>query len=112
VMYLGRVVEEGPTRELLAAPQHPYTAGLIATVPSLDPRAARPRPPLGEIPDAANPPAGCAYHPRCPIAAQICRDHSPPLAPVAGAPGSRRVAACHFPGVWAPSAPANGEVVS
>jgi oligopeptide/dipeptide ABC transporter ATP-binding protein len=112
VMYLGRVVEEGPTAELLASPQHPYTAGLIATVPSLDPGAARPRPPLGEVPDAANPPGGCAYHPRCPIAAQICRDRAPNLAPVTGDPGSGRRAACHFPGVWAPPPPGNGGVVS
>jgi peptide/nickel transport system ATP-binding protein len=111
-MYLGRVVEEGPTAELLASPQHPYTAGLIATVPSLDPGAARPRPPQGEVPDAANPPAGCAYHPRCPIAAQICPDRSPSLAPVAGAPEGRRRAACHFPGTWAPERPGNGAVVS
>jgi len=112
VMYLGRVVEEGPTRELLAFPQHPYTAGLIATVPSLDPTAARPRPPQGEIPDAANPPTGCAYHPRCPIAAQVCRERAPTLDPVAGGPGQLRQAACHFPGTWAPPASGNGGVVS
>ncbi len=112
VMYLGRVVEEGRTRDVLAAPQHPYTAGLIATVPSLDPQAARPRPPQGEVPDAASPPSGCAYHPRCPIAAAVCSERAPELAPVAGATESGRRVACHFPGSWAPSAPGNGPVVS
>jgi len=95
VLYLGRVVEEGPAAELLAAPRHPYTVALLSAVPSPEPEPAAARIVLpGEPPSPADPPPGCRFHPRCPVAAQRCRTESPRL--VAEAAG-RRIA-CHFPG--------------
>ncbi|MEO8277390.1 MAG: oligopeptide/dipeptide ABC transporter ATP-binding protein [Thermoanaerobaculia bacterium] len=96
VLYLGRIVEEGPTSSVLGRPQHPYTAGLIAAVPRVRMSGDRRRRsvPAGEPPSPANPPSGCPFHPRCPIARELCRTERPELRP-AGAAG--RVA-CHFPG--------------
>jgi peptide/nickel transport system ATP-binding protein len=73
IMYLGRVVEIGPTDEIFAHPRHPYTKALLAAIPEPDPDKALPRDlPRGEIPDAAQPPLGCAFHPRCPEAVSAC----------------------------------------
>jgi peptide/nickel transport system ATP-binding protein len=73
IMYLGRVVEIGPTEEIFANPRHPYTKALLAAIPEPDPDAMVPRDlPRGEIPDAAEPPLGCAFHPRCPEAVHTC----------------------------------------
>jgi peptide/nickel transport system ATP-binding protein len=73
IMYLGRVVEIGPTEEIFAHPRHPYTKALLAAIPEPDPDKALPRDlPRGEIPDAAQPPLGCAFHPRCPEAISTC----------------------------------------
>lgn len=73
IMYLGRVVEIGPTEEIFANPRHPYTKALMAAIPEADPEKAVPRDlPRGEIPDAAEPPLGCAFHPRCPEAVSAC----------------------------------------
>ena len=73
IMYLGRVVEIGPTEEIFATPRHPYTKALLAAIPEPDPDKALPRDlPRGEIPDAAQPPLGCAFHPRCPEAISAC----------------------------------------
>ena len=73
IMYLGRVVEIGPTEEIFAQPRHPYTKALLAAIPEPDPDSAVPRDlPRGEIPDAAQPPLGCAFHPRCPEAVTGC----------------------------------------
>ena len=95
VMYLGRVVESAPTGALFAAPQHPYTAMLLASVPVPDPSARRPRgAAAGEPASALEPPSGCPFHPRCPIARARCARETPPLADVR--PGHR--AACFYPG--------------
>lgn len=73
IMYLGRVVEIGPTEEVFADPKHPYTKALLKAIPEPDPDKMLPRDlPRGEIPDAARPPLGCAFHPRCPEAVAQC----------------------------------------
>jgi len=91
VMYLGRMVELADTASLFAAPQHPYTRMLLETIPKLD-TAVREREPLGgEVPSPIDPPAGCHFHPRCPLAHERCRREMPALAP---RPGGGEVA-CH-----------------
>ena len=73
IMYLGRIVEIGPTEEIFADPKHPYTKALLRAIPEPDPRRMVPRDlPRGEIPDAAKPPLGCSFHPRCPEAVAQC----------------------------------------
>jgi oligopeptide/dipeptide ABC transporter ATP-binding protein len=73
IMYLGRIVEIGPTAEIFADPKHPYTQALLQAIPEPDPTRMVPRDlPRGEIPDAARPPLGCAFHPRCPKAVEQC----------------------------------------
>jgi peptide/nickel transport system ATP-binding protein len=73
IMYLGRVVEIGPTEEIFANPRHPYTKALLKAIPEPDPDRMVPRDlPRGEIPDAADPPLGCSFHPRCPEAIEGC----------------------------------------
>jgi len=92
IMYLGRIVELGPTEELFAEPNHPYTQALLREVPRLDTRRRRFEPVKGEIPSPLDPPPGCHFHPRCPFAMDRCRDEVPLLKEVA--PG--RVSACHL----------------
>jgi oligopeptide/dipeptide ABC transporter ATP-binding protein len=73
IMYLGKIAEIGPSREVYAAPKHPYTQSLLAAIPQPDPsKRELPVLPRGEIPDAADPPAGCRFHPRCPQAVSTC----------------------------------------
>jgi oligopeptide/dipeptide ABC transporter ATP-binding protein len=105
VMYLGRVVERGRPRALFARPRHPYTEALLDAVPVPDPtRHFQRLPLLGEPPSPANPPSGCAFHPRCPrYVAEgrpaICVESRPELLPPAGAPvgeAKPQLAACHF----------------
>jgi oligopeptide/dipeptide ABC transporter ATP-binding protein len=92
VMYLGRIVESGATAPLYAKPFHPYTSALLSAVPHPDPRARGNRIVLqGSVPDAAHPPPGCHFHPRCAHATDRCRGETPSLREVA--PG--RLAACH-----------------
>ena len=91
VMYLGRIVEHGPTRDVLANPQHPYTQALLSVVPVPDPTLRR-RPVIlqGETPDPSRIPSGCRFHPRCPLAFDRCPIVDPPLFDV----GPMHSAAC------------------
>jgi peptide/nickel transport system ATP-binding protein len=92
VMYVGQIVERGPTRTLLSRPAHPYTVALRSAVPEIDLSARRQRIVLhGTLPDPASPPPACRFHPRCPIAIDLCRTKAPPLRSID--PG--RVVACH-----------------
>jgi oligopeptide/dipeptide ABC transporter ATP-binding protein len=92
VLYLGRIVERGPTSQVLARPAHPYTVALRSAVPEIDLASRRPRIVLpGIVPDPANPPPGCPFHPRCPLAVERCRVEVPVLRRVR--PGQD--AACH-----------------
>ncbi len=78
VMYLGRIVEVGPAREIVTAPKHPYTQALLAAVPRTDRALGEKRPRLsGEAPSSLSPPAGCAFHTRCPRAMPVCREMAP-----------------------------------
>jgi oligopeptide/dipeptide ABC transporter ATP-binding protein len=94
VMYLGRIVEQGPTDELLSNPHHPYTVALLSAVPEPDPSSRRKRIVLGgDLPSPSNPPPGCPFHTRCfhPLKSERCRTEVPLLRPVQGT-----VAACHY----------------
>ncbi|PDT78659.1 dipeptide ABC transporter ATP-binding protein [Sinorhizobium sp. BJ1] len=92
VMYLGRIVELAPCEALFARPVHPYTEALIAAAPVPDPTRVRQTAPVeGEVPSPVNPPSGCAFHPRCPLAIERCQRELPPLVPMADG----RVVACH-----------------
>jgi peptide/nickel transport system ATP-binding protein len=83
IMYLGKIVEIGPTEEIFAQPRHPYTKALLAAIPEPDPDRMVPRNlPRGEIPDAAEPPLGCSFHPRCPEAVAVCGWESRDLRPL------------------------------
>jgi peptide/nickel transport system ATP-binding protein len=93
VMYVGRVVEVAPTRKLYQQPKHPYTEALLSSIPKPDPARRKQRIAItGEIPNPANPPSGCHFHPRCPYAQPVCAREVPPLREVT--PG--QFAACHF----------------
>ena len=92
VMYLGRVVESAPTRELYERPNHPYTQALVAEVPRVDLRRRRYVPIRGEIPSPLAPPSGCHFHPRCPHAFDRCRVEAPALREIAAGHHS----ACHL----------------
>lgn len=95
VMYLGSIVELGEADTIFARPSHPYTQALISAVPvpDVDNRKRQRIVLTGDVPSPINPPSGCRFHPRCPIAQDICRTDRPALRPVAK--GSQ--AACHFP---------------
>ena len=95
VMYLGQIVEIGPLEQVYGNPRHPYTQALLAAVPVPDPDARRTQPlPKGEIPSPIHPPAGCRFHPRCPIAEARCQKEPPRLRPVPGEP--EHLVACHL----------------
>ena len=96
VMYLGKLVEIGPSRTIYDTPAHPYTTALIDTIPVADParaRRSRGRHIRGELPSAITPPSGCRFRTRCPFAQDLCAQEEPPLRPF----GERHLAACHFP---------------
>ncbi len=95
VMYLGQIVEIGPLEQVYGNPRHPYTQALLAAVPVPDPEARRTEPlPKGEIPSPIHPPSGCRFHPRCPLAEEVCRHEQPVLHPVEGEP--EHLVACHL----------------
>ena len=92
VMYLGRLVETAPTRELFAGPRHPYTKALLSAIPSLDPdHRGNVQKLEGEIPSPTNPPPGCKFQTRCPFAIEICRKEEPKLDSL----GFEHDVACH-----------------
>jgi peptide/nickel transport system ATP-binding protein len=95
VIYLGRVVEEGPAREVIRSPQHPYSKALLSVVSSIH-RHRQPKSQIlsGMAPNAASIPDGCRFHPRCPIAIEACRAIDPSLAPLPGRPTLEHRVAC------------------
>jgi peptide/nickel transport system ATP-binding protein len=92
IMYLGRIVEQGPTEAIFAAPNHPYTQALLAEAPVISTGKRRFSAIKGEIPSPLHPPAGCHFHPRCPHVMERCRSERPELKQIA--PG--RLSACHL----------------
>jgi oligopeptide transport system ATP-binding protein len=93
VMYLGKIVELAEAKAIIRAPKHPYTQALISAVPVVDPNSKRQRIVLpGDVPSPIHPPAGCPFHPRCPVAEERCRSEVPKLREVA----SGHYAACHL----------------
>jgi peptide/nickel transport system ATP-binding protein len=96
VMYLGKLVEVGSSSEVYERPAHPYTLGLLSTIPVPDPDAERAKQAVavaGELPSAMNPPSGCRFRTRCPMAREICAAEEPVLRSF----GGDHLAACHFP---------------
>ncbi|MCX8999664.1 ATP-binding cassette domain-containing protein [Rhizobiaceae bacterium BDR2-2] len=90
VMYLGKIVESAPTADLWAAPKHPYTRALLAAVP--DPARRKQAAPIsGDLPSPHNPPSGCRFHTRCPLATDLCREKAPEYRHF----GESHVVACH-----------------
>jgi peptide/nickel transport system ATP-binding protein len=93
VMYLGKIVEIGPKRQVLAAPNHPYTEALLSAVPVPEPGASRQRVILkGDVPSPVNPPKGCRFHTRCPYVFDRCRIQEPALKQIEVG----HLAACHL----------------
>ncbi|MFB9463693.1 ABC transporter ATP-binding protein [Streptomyces cinereospinus] len=92
VMYAGRIVESAPVHDLYKAPAHPYTRGLLESVPRLDRKGRELHAIRGLPPSLLDIPPGCAFHPRCPMARDVCRTDVPPLHEVSG----QRRSACHF----------------
>ena len=85
VMYLGRIVEHGPARQLVRNPRHPYTKALLSVVPARDPRVrSAPQLLTGEAPNPVDVPAGCRFHPRCPVVVERCLTEDPELRVAAG----------------------------
>jgi oligopeptide/dipeptide ABC transporter ATP-binding protein len=97
VMYLGKVAEIADADELYAHPNHPYTKALLSAIPVPDPTYQKDRVILqGDVPSPLNPPSGCFFHPRCPIAQPKCKIDAPSLREV-GNSAESHLASCHFP---------------
>ena len=99
LMYLGKVVESGPSGQIYARPRHPYAGALLSAVPLPDPKMMRQRQRVilaGDIPSPIHPPAACRFHPRCPKAQARCAEEEPALVARLGDPADH-TAACHFP---------------
>jgi oligopeptide/dipeptide ABC transporter ATP-binding protein len=95
VMYLGRIVEQGPARQVVGDPQHPYTKALMSVVPKRDPRdRVTPQILQGETPNPIDVPPGCRFHPRCPVAEERCKVIDPALRPPTGRTSAEHQAAC------------------
>ena len=95
VMYAGHVVESAPVKQIFETPAHPYTVGLLRSIPRLDEKRGTPLTPIpGQPPDLLNPPVGCPYAPRCPKVQSRCRQERPELMPVGR---GEQVAACFYP---------------
>lgn len=93
IMYLGKLVELGPTRKIFQAPKHPYTRALLDAIPTLKPSQRRDVEPLvGTVPSPVSPPSGCRFHTRCPIAEDICRVDIPEFHEIEDG----HLVACHF----------------
>jgi oligopeptide/dipeptide ABC transporter ATP-binding protein len=96
IVYLGRIVEHGPVEQIFRNPRHPYTRALLESIPRPDPtRRRRDLDIPGDLPNPVSPPPGCAFHPRCPYAQDVCRGAVPALGAAPGAEGTHRVA-CHL----------------
>ncbi|MGW6786953.1 ABC transporter ATP-binding protein [Streptomyces sp. NPDC054987] len=95
VMYAGRIVEAAPVHEIYKAPAHPYTRGLLDSIPRLDQKGQELYAIKGLPPNLLRIPPGCAFNPRCPMAREVCRSEVPPLYPVTESPVPR-ASACHF----------------
>ncbi|HSO02675.1 MAG TPA: ABC transporter ATP-binding protein [Gaiellaceae bacterium] len=94
VMYAGKVAEEGTVDEIFTRPHHPYTWGLLGSLPRIDADVERLVQIQGQPPSLLHPPAGCRFHPRCPYVMSVCTDVAPALLPVTGSP--QHVQACHL----------------
>ncbi|AOL16864.1 dipeptide/oligopeptide/nickel ABC transporter ATP-binding protein [Sulfolobus sp. A20] len=94
IMYAGKLVEEGNSSEVISEPMHPYTQALLNSVPDLNRKQLKP--PSGEVPSLINPPKGCRFHPRCPMAMEVCKNNEPPLVEVNG----RKVACWLYETNW------------
>ena len=95
VMYLGKIVEIAEFQDIYQTPQHPYTEALLKSIPVGDPRSGRKRLPLGgDVPNPADPPTGCNFHPRCPYAQDRCRQEEPQLVSLPDKP--EHFVSCHF----------------
>ncbi|MCU1611033.1 MAG: oligopeptide/dipeptide transporter, ATPase subunit, partial [Pseudonocardiales bacterium] len=97
VMYLGKLVEIGPAEQVYTSPAHPYTQGLIDTIPLADPEREQRKDNAGvrgELPSAMNPPSGCRFRTRCPLATEKCAAEEPPMRQFSD---QAHQAACHYP---------------
>ncbi len=95
VMYLGKIVESGSASEICGNPSHPYTKALLSAIPTVDPETRRKRIILpGDVPSPLDPPKGCPFHPRCPMAVEKCKNNAPALEPVSNS--DKHISACFF----------------